>query len=94
MEPTLGAIVQVQLGRGVVRFVGSTSFQVGKWIGIELDEANGKNNGSVQGTQYFTCEEGHGVFVRPSQIKAVLGSERASTRPPSASSTAQVSSQL
>ena len=38
MEPTLGAIVQVQLGRGVVRFVGSTSFQVGKWIGIELDE--------------------------------------------------------
>jgi CAP-Gly domain len=91
MEPTLGAIVQVQLGRGVVRFVGATSFQVGKWVGIELDEAQGKNDGSVQGIPYFTCEPNHGVFVRPSQIKAVLGSERVLTRPPSSSSSVQVS---
>ncbi|KAH6911162.1 dynactin [Coprinopsis sp. MPI-PUGE-AT-0042] len=81
MDPTLGAIVQVQLGRGVVRFVGATSFQVGKWVGIELDEANGKNDGSVQGIPYFTCEPNHGVFVRPSQIKAVSGLRTGGYRP-------------
>lgn len=46
-------------------------------MGVELDEAIGKNDGSVEGVQYFTCRGGmgYGVFVRASQIKAVLGSE-------------------
>ncbi|KAG2022561.1 hypothetical protein CC2G_000299 [Coprinopsis cinerea AmutBmut pab1-1] len=75
MDPTLGTIVTVPQGRGVVRFVGPTSFQIGKWVGVELDEPNGKNDGSVQGVQYFTCKPGHGVFLRQSQIKATHGSE-------------------
>jgi len=40
----------------------------GKWIGVALDEAKGKNNGTVQGKRYFTCEENHGIFVRQSQV--------------------------
>ena len=41
----------------------------GKWIGVILDEPKGKNNGTVQGKTYFTCEDNHGIFVRQSQVK-------------------------
>jgi len=76
MDPPLGAIVTIPQGRGVVRFKGPTSFMTaGKWVGIELYEKNGKNDGSVDGIAYFNCEMGHGVFVRPSQIKSLHGSE-------------------
>ncbi|KAJ6541721.1 dynein associated protein-domain-containing protein [Mycena capillaripes] len=71
----LGTIVEVSVGRGVVRFSGATSFMAGKWIGIELYEANGKNDGSVAGVAYFTCKPGYGIFVRASQIKGTYGSE-------------------
>lgn len=43
----------------------------GKWIGVVLDEAKGKNDGTVQGKTYFTCPENHGIFVRQSQITAI-----------------------
>ncbi|KAF8893676.1 dynein associated protein-domain-containing protein [Gymnopilus junonius] len=56
---------------------GPTSFMTtGKW--------NGKNDGSVDGVVYFTCELGYGVFVRPSQIKAFHGT-RTHQRTPSTS---------
>ncbi|KAI8984001.1 CAP Gly-rich domain-containing protein, partial [Mycotypha africana] len=54
---------------GTVRFCGPTSFQTGKWVGIELDEAVGKNSGVVQGKRYFDCKVNHGVFVRPTNVK-------------------------
>ena len=41
----------------------------GKWVGVELDTPNGKNNGTVQARQYFTCEPNHGMFVRVAQVK-------------------------
>ncbi|OKL58004.1 hypothetical protein UA08_06690 [Talaromyces atroroseus] len=56
-----------------VRFVGSTHFAPGEWIGVELDDATGKNDGSVQGERYFDCEHGFGMFIRPSAIASVLG---------------------
>lgn len=40
----------------------------GKWIGVELDEPKGKNNGTVQGKSYFSCPDNHGIFVRASQV--------------------------
>ena len=54
--------------RGTVRFVGPTSFAAGTWVGIEFDEPVGKNDGSVQGTRYFTTRPRHGGFVRPSSV--------------------------
>lgn len=75
MDPSLGTIVTVPQGRGVVRFSGATSFSTGKWVGIELYEPNGKNDGSVAGVSYFTCKPGYGVFVRQALIKATHGPE-------------------
>ena len=45
---------------GVVAYIGPTDFAPGVWVGIILDEAKGKNNGSVQGKSYFECAEKHG----------------------------------
>ncbi|XP_071827830.1 dynactin subunit 1-like isoform X3 [Apostichopus japonicus] len=60
--------------QGKIAFVGVTSFASGKWIGVILDEAKGKNNGLVQGKKYFTCPDNHGIFVRQSQITILDGS--------------------
>jgi dynactin 1 len=40
--------------RGIVAYIGMTSFAVGKWVGVILDEPKGKNNGTLKGTTYFT----------------------------------------
>jgi hypothetical protein len=61
-----GQTVQLTDGRkGIVRFFGQTHFQVGDWIGIELEEKTGKNDGSVRGERYFDCPMGYGMFVKP-----------------------------
>ena len=36
----------------------------GQFIGIELDEAVGKNSGTVKDKQYFVCPPMHGVLCR------------------------------
>lgn len=48
---------------GRLRYCGPVEFASGIWVGIELDEAFGKNNGSVNGVFYFDCEEKHGIFA-------------------------------
>ncbi|GAA5800673.1 hypothetical protein HPULCUR_006109 [Helicostylum pulchrum] len=69
-ECTVGSKVLVNNElSGTVRFIGNTSFQTGKWVGVELDEPTGKNSGVVQGKRYFDCKNNHGVFVRPASIK-------------------------
>lgn len=39
--------------QGVIAYVGKTNFAAGHWIGLILDEPKGKNNGTVQGHEYF-----------------------------------------
>lgn len=71
-----GSIVEVSAGRGKVRFCGPTKFAPGKWVGIELTEPKGKNDGTIDGFEYFKCKQPYGVFVRPSQVKLLnLGEE-------------------
>lgn len=52
-----------------IRFIGKTQFAEGEWIGVELDEEKGKNNGSVQGVQYFECPASKGMFVRRTALE-------------------------
>ncbi|XP_066534735.1 dynactin subunit 1 [Hoplias malabaricus] len=69
----VGSLVEV-IGkghRGTVAYIGTTLFASGKWVGVILEEAKGKNDGTVQGKRYFTCLENHGIFVRQSQIQMV-----------------------
>ncbi|XP_077442256.1 restin isoform X2 [Vanacampus margaritifer] len=53
---------------GHVQFVGNTQFAPGQWAGIVLDEPIGKNDGSVAGVRYFQCDDGRGIFTRPSKL--------------------------
>ncbi|XP_039189757.1 dynactin subunit 1 isoform X4 [Crotalus tigris] len=72
--------------RGTVAYVGATLFATGKWVGVILDEPRGKNDGTVQGRRYFTCEENHGIFVRQSQIQVFEeGADTTSPETPEAS---------
>ncbi|CAH8599405.1 unnamed protein product [Heterobilharzia americana] len=48
---------------GKLRFCGPVSFASGVWVGVELDEPVGRNNGSVAGVQYFSCPNQHGIFA-------------------------------
>ncbi|XP_058143776.1 CAP-Gly domain-containing linker protein 4 [Dasypus novemcinctus] len=53
---------------GTLRFCGTTEFASGQWAGIELDEPEGKNNGSVGKIQYFKCASKYGIFAPLSKI--------------------------
>eukprot|EP00611_Tribonema_gayanum_P008131 TRINITY_DN1758_c0_g1_i3.p1 TRINITY_DN1758_c0_g1~~TRINITY_DN1758_c0_g1_i3.p1 ORF type:complete len:542 (-),score=76.53 TRINITY_DN1758_c0_g1_i3:32-1657(-) len=53
---------------GAVKFVGSTQFASGTWVGVQLDSTHGKNDGTVNGVYYFKCPPNTGIFVRPNMV--------------------------
>uniref|UniRef100_A0A671L8E5 Kinesin-like protein KIF13B n=1 Tax=Sinocyclocheilus anshuiensis TaxID=1608454 RepID=A0A671L8E5_9TELE len=61
---------------GTVRYIGPTHFSEGIWVGVELDTPSGKNDGSVEGHQYFRCNPGYGVLVRPDRLTRREASKR------------------
>eukprot|EP00930_Biecheleria_cincta_P028740 TRINITY_DN20040_c0_g1_i1.p1 TRINITY_DN20040_c0_g1~~TRINITY_DN20040_c0_g1_i1.p1 ORF type:complete len:1338 (+),score=333.29 TRINITY_DN20040_c0_g1_i1:210-4223(+) len=64
----VGQRVLVSNRHGTVRFAGKTEFAAGVWVGIELDEAVGRNDGTVKDVSYFKCQPNYGIFVRPTQV--------------------------
>jgi len=81
---TLGepVLVSTRFGNyiGAVRYCGRpVDFAEGEWIGVEFEEPVGKNNGSVQGVEYFRCRHNHGLFVRPNQIRPYFETGSSST---------------
>uniref|UniRef100_A0A663MIU7 Kinesin family member 13B n=1 Tax=Athene cunicularia TaxID=194338 RepID=A0A663MIU7_ATHCN len=61
---------------GTVRYIGPTDFQEGTWVGVELDLPSGKNDGSIGGKQYFRCNPGYGLLVKPGRVKKATGPAR------------------
>jgi len=56
---------------GVIVFIGETHFSTGEWAGVVLDGPVGKNDGSVAGRRYFSCEVNHGIFARQSKLSRI-----------------------
>ncbi|XP_074944788.1 CAP-Gly domain-containing linker protein 4 isoform X2 [Phalacrocorax aristotelis] len=65
---------------GTLRFCGTTEFASGQWAGVELDEPEGKNNGSVGKVQYFKCAPKRGIFAPLSKISKASDHRKSSVR--------------
>ena len=56
---------------GTVRYIGHTHFAEGLWVGVEIDLPRGRNDGSIDGQRYFSCEPNYGLFAPPQKITVV-----------------------
>ncbi|CAF4568319.1 unnamed protein product, partial [Rotaria magnacalcarata] len=56
---------------GVLKYLGKIHVAEGVWCGIQLDEAMGKNDGSVSGKRYFTCQQRYGLFSPLARVEKV-----------------------
>jgi len=70
----VGKMYELDDGRmGLCMFMGRTLFnKKGFWVGLQLENAKGKHNGTVFGRKYFLCREGKGIFVRPHRIRRLV----------------------
>ncbi|ELQ74498.1 Cytoskeleton-associated protein [Trachipleistophora hominis] len=59
-------------GMGTIRYIGTVKGDEGEYVGIELDIPKGKNDGSIDGTKYFTCKNNHGLFVPIDKLKKMI----------------------
>eukprot|EP01084_Bolivina_argentea_P067063 122235_1 len=54
--------------KGTLKYIGIPSVDKNKsrsiYYGIELEEAKGKNNGTINKSRYFRCTPHHGIFVK------------------------------
>jgi dynactin 1 len=68
----VGATVRSNDGRtGIIRYYGETHFAAGIWVGVELPDDSGKNDGVVQGQRYFDVAPFHGIFFKPEVVNVV-----------------------
>lgn len=78
----VGQAIELNDGRhAVIRFLGATAFAPGEWVGVELDDPSGKNDGSIKGDRYFDCETNHGMFLRPTGVGQILEQPKSQPKP-------------
>lgn len=65
---TVGENIRFESKPGIIAYVGETEFAPGLWVGIALNSADGKNDGSINGIQYFECKPKHGLFVKADKL--------------------------
>lgn len=80
----VGQVIELNDGRrAIIRFLGPTGFAPGEWIGVELEEGSGKNDGSVKGDRYFECENNYGMFLRAAGVGKIVEQAKNQAGPPS-----------
>jgi len=67
-------LVEGYTSLGTLRFYGPHKVNNGMRCGVELDEACGRNDGTVGGHTYFSCDPLHGVLVVPYKVSAAVDS--------------------
>lgn len=56
---------------GTVKYVGPIQGYSGDWVGVDWDNGDGKNDGSVNGVRYFQAKSDNSAsFVRPKNLAA------------------------
>lgn len=71
-KPKVGDRVILNDDCGTVRYVGKIAGIKGSWVGLELDDRKGKNDGSAKGKRYFSCPKNHGIFCKAKKIKPLV----------------------
>ena len=82
---TVGDIVGIkQLNcNAIIRFIGWTLFHPEViWYGLQLEDYQGDNNGTIDTRVYFTCEENKGLFVMCNEIGPKIKSPPKSPKSP------------
>ncbi|KAJ3182108.1 hypothetical protein HDU87_000455 [Geranomyces variabilis] len=75
--------VRGQAYLGTLEYVGAFDAhpETGVWCGIALDLPVGKHDGVVQSKRYFSCEPGHGLFVKAEKTLSMgIGQEQVSIK--------------
>ncbi|KFB52523.1 hypothetical protein ZHAS_00020771 [Anopheles sinensis] len=65
---------------GILKYLGETQFASGTWCGVQLDEASGKNDGTVDGVRYFECPAKYGIFVPIAKVTLSPSARKTSAR--------------
>ena len=56
---------------GTVKYVGPIQGYSGDWVGVDWDNGDGRNDGSVNGVRYFQAKSDNSAsFVRPKNLAA------------------------
>ncbi|KAI7883743.1 hypothetical protein K492DRAFT_205137 [Lichtheimia hyalospora FSU 10163] len=74
-EPVLGAKVELLRRplpmRGTIRYIGQVHFALGTYVGVELEDRLGSNDGSVEGHRYFHTNTQRGTFCKIDDFKII-----------------------